>query len=251
MQILLADAKIMNTVAAIEAWTEPLFLREAVGIASELSRLDVAQLGSLLRCSSKIALENHLRYTNFIPAGKIPALMSYNGQAYKHLRADTLSRGALAFAQEHLWITSFLYGLLRPMDGIVPYRMDHTVALDATGSIPVNRFWKDILTDVLIDSVKADDNILVHLSTAEYEQLFNWKRICSEVTVVQPLFYVRNGDNLKMQAVWAKSCRGAMTRFMAVNRIATPESLYNFKYEGFEYNPRIGEYAFPHFIREI
>ena len=162
-----------------------------------------------------------------------------------------MGSNALAFAQDHLWITSFLYGLLRPFDAVVPYRMEHAVALDATGGIPVNRYWRDILTDVLIDSVKADDNILVHLSTAEYEQLFNWKRVCSEVTVVQPLFYVRVGDSIKMQAVWAKSCRGAMTRFIATNGLTSPDDLYAFSYEGFEYNPRIGEPAFPHFIREI
>jgi len=112
-------------------------------------------------------------------------------QAYKHLRADTLSDRALEYAQKHLWITCFLYGLLRPMDGIVPYRMEHCVALEATNDKPINQFWKDQLTKVLIRSVQADEGILMHLSTEEYEHLFDWKRVCKEVTVVQPLFYVR------------------------------------------------------------
>jgi cytoplasmic iron level regulating protein YaaA (DUF328/UPF0246 family) len=86
--------------------------------------------------------------------------------------------------------------------------------------------------------VKADDGVLIHLSTAEYEQLFDWRRVCREVRVVQPLFYVQqpNGQ-LKVQAVWAKTCRGAMTRFILENRLSTPEALAAFSYEGFEYRP--------------
>lgn len=104
---------------------------------------------------------------------------------------------------------------------------------------------------MLIDSVKADDGVLVHLSTEEYEHLFDWNRVCSEVKVVHPLFYVRQRNGaLKIQAVWAKSCRGAMVRYILQNRIACPEELKMFGYEGFEYNPRLGEELFPHFVRE-
>ena len=127
----------------------------------------------------------------------MPALLAYNGQAYKHLKASTLSQNALDFGQEHLWITCFLYGLLRPMDGIVPYRMEHCVTLEATYNKPINQFWKDKLTDILIESVKKDDGILIHLSTEEYEHLFDWKRVKQEVKVIQPLFYVRTHRNVR------------------------------------------------------
>ena len=138
------------------------------------------------------------------------------------------------------------------MDGIVPYRMEHCVTIEATNDKPIHQFWKDRLTDVLIDSVKADDGILLHLSTEEYEHLFDWKRVCKEVTVVQPLFYVRQKDGgLKMQAVWAKSCRGAMVRFILNNRLVTPEELSAFNYEGFEYTPLLGDANNPHFVREF
>ena len=175
--------------------------------------------------------------------------MAYNGQAYKHLRAKSLTTEDLEFAQKHLWITCFLYGLLRPMDGIVPYRMEHCATLQSTHNRPINQFWKDKLTDFLISQTKADDGILIHLSTEEYEHLFNWRRVCEELTVIQPLFYVRQEKGLKMQAVWAKSCRGAMTRFIIKERITKPENLNAFAYEGFEFDPRLGEASFPHFIR--
>lgn len=252
MQILLANAKIMFDKAERKPLSTPLFQSTANSLAAEMAMMDVEELARQLDCSPKIAAENWKRYQDFAVAEKLPAILAYNGQAYKHLRAKTLSDEALAFAEEHLWITCFLYGLLRPMDGIVPYRMEHCVTLEATGDKPVNQFWRDKLTDVLIGSVKADDGILIHLSTEEYEHLFDWKRVCQEVRVIHPLFYVRQRDGrLKMQAVWAKSCRGAMVRYIANNQLVSPTELTTFSYEGFEYAPHMGDEAFPHFVREL
>lgn len=251
MQILLANAKIMYDRAEKAALTTPMFQTVANELAAEMASMDVDELARQLDCNRKIAAENWLRYQNFCCADTMPAILAYNGQAYKHLKASTLSDEALMFGQKHLWITCFLYGLLRPMDGIVPYRMEHCVTLQATNDKPVNRFWKDKLTDVLISSVKADDGILVHLSTEEYEHLFDWKRVTAEVKVVHPLFYVRQpSGTLKVQAVWAKSCRGAMVRYILENGITSPEQLNVFAYEGFRYSPNHGEELFPHFIRE-
>lgn len=251
MQILLANAKIMYEKTDRKPLSTPLFQSVADTLATEMAQMDVKELARQQDCNLKIAAENWKRYQNFHIAEKMPAILAYNGQAYKHLRANTLSEEALTYAQEHLWITCFLYGLLRPLDGIVPYRMEHCVTLEATQDKPVHQFWKDKLTQVLIDSVKADDGILVHLSTEEYEHLFDWKRVCREVKVVHPLFYVRQKDGgLKTQAVWAKSCRGAMTRFILNNRMVSPQELAAFSYEGFEYAPRLGEELFPHFVRE-
>jgi cytoplasmic iron level regulating protein YaaA (DUF328/UPF0246 family) len=192
----------------------------------------------MLHCNGQIAAETAYRYSHFHETPCLPAMYAYNGQAYKHLRADSLTAEAVEFAQQHLWITCFLYGLLRPLDGIVPYRMEANVKLELTDDKPIGSIWKEKLTDYLIAAVKADDGVLIHLSTAEYEQLFDWRRVCREVRVVQPLFYVQqpNGQ-LKVQAVWAKTCRGAMTRFILENRLSTPEALAAFSYEGFEYRP--------------
>ena len=111
-------------------------------------------------------------------------------------------------------------------------------------------FWKNRLTDVLIDSVKADDGILIHLATEEYQHLFDWQRVRKEIRVIQPLFYVKKGNDLKIQAVWAKTCRGAMTRFIIDNQITNPDGLSAFSYMGFEYEPMLGEPDFPHFIKQ-
>lgn len=252
MQILLANAKIMYEKAEKAPCSTPLFQSVTNVLAEEMARMDVEDLGKQLDCSKKIAAENWKRYQNFGFAEKLPAIMAYNGQAYKHLKAHTLNEDALSYAQKHLWITCFLYGLLRPMDGIVPYRMEHCTTLEATHDKPINQFWKDKLTDVLIDSVKADDGILIHLSTEEYEHLFDWKRVRNEVKVIQPLFYVeKENGKLKVQAVWAKTCRGAMVRFILNNHITSPQELKAFSYEGFEYEAQLGEEAFPHFVRKL
>ena len=153
------------------------------------------------------------------------------------------------------------HGLLRPLDAILPYRMEGNVELPSGEGQNMFGFWKSRLTDVLIDSVKADGGILVHLATEEYQHLFDWQRVRKEVRVVQPLFYVRKGCELKIQAVWAKTCRGAMTRFIIENRIDKPEDLCAFSYEGFSYEPKLGERLrvgehssgipdFPHFIKQ-
>lgn len=252
MQILLANAKIMYEHSDAKPESIPLFQPMANLLASEMSACDIDTLSKELDCSRSIAVQNWRRYQDFFITDKQPAIMAYNGQAYKHLKARTLNNEALKFGQQHLWITCFLYGLLRPMDGIVPYRMEHCVHLEATNGNPINQFWKDKLTNVLIDSVKADDGILIHLSTEEYEHLFEWKRVMEEIKVIHPLFYVRQKNcELKMQAVWAKTCRGAMVRFILQNQITKPAELQTFSYEGFYYKPDIGEELYPHFVREL
>jgi len=237
MQILLANAKIMFEKAQKEPSSMPIFQHIAEQLAEEMARHNVLELAKELDCNAKIASENLMRYQNFAAATPMPAIMAYNGQAYKHLQANSLTDTALTYAQTHLWIASFLYGLLRPMDAIVPYRMEHCVALNYTQERPLNQFWRDKLTDVLLRSVKSDDGIVLHLSTEEYEHLFDWNKVRGSVRVVQPLFYVEEGRKLKVQAVWAKTCRGAMTRYILENQIDNPENLMNFSYEGFVFAP--------------
>ncbi len=250
MQLLLACAKIMRKQAAVvtPSVSEPRFLKVAEHFALLMSQRSVEELKDMFKCSSQLAIENKLRYEQFFDSElRMPAILGYYGQAYKCLQAQTLDAKDFLFAQDHLWITSFLYGLLRPLDMIHPYRMEGKVELDGKTMF---QHWKPLLTDVLIESVKADDGILIHLATEEMQHLFDWQRVCKEVRIVQPLFYVRKGTELKIQAVWAKTCRGAMTRFIIENHIDKPEDLCAFSYEGFTYEPTLGEPDYPHFIKQ-
>ena len=255
MQIILASAKIMNdrlkSVLDISL-SSPHFQNEAQAFARDMAQYSAETIADMLDCSHQIAAQNRIRFIQFFDEKpKLPAILAYHGQAYKHLKAETLSVDDLSYSQGKLWITSFLYGLLRPLDGITPYRMEGNVELPSGEGKNMFGFWKTRLTDMLIDSVKADDGILIHLATEEYQHLFDWQRIKKEVRVIQPLFYVRKGNNLKMQAVWAKTCRGAMTRFIIENRITNPDDLSAFAYEGFEYEPTLGEPDYPHFCKSL
>lgn len=254
MQILLASAKIMHDVlktAPDMALSTPRFARETEAFARDMAQYSTETIAEMLGCSQQIAGQNKLRFMRFFEeTEKMPAILAYHGQAYKHLKAETLTEKDLNYAQGHLWITSFLYGLLRPLDGIFPYRMEGSVELPSGAGENMFGFWKSRLTDVLINTVKADDGILIHLATEEYQHLFDWQRVRREVHIVQPLFYVRKGHDLKIQAVWAKTCRGAMTRFIIEHRITKPNDLSAFSYEEFAYEPSLGDSNYPHFIRQ-
>lgn len=253
MQILLASAKMMTEkVARMLLPTPPLFQQEAKAFARDMAEYDEATLAEKLHCSRAIAAQCKARYQRMVSgdAPVLPAALAYTGQAYKHLRVGELTDEDLQWANQHLWHTSFLYGLLRPLEGISPYRLEGNLSLPSGGGETMFGFWRSRLTDVLVKAVKADDGVLVHLATEEFQHLFDWHRVCREVEVIQPLFYVRQGKALKIQAVWAKTCRGAMTRYIIQNRISRVEDLKAFAYEGFAYRSDLGECAYPHFVRE-
>ena len=218
MQIILASAKIMRDFSPVPELIPgtPAFIDIAMRIASEMSRMTAGDIASAFRCSDAIGDLNRRRFNVFgtDEAEVMPAIMAYYGQAYKHLRADTLSMDELEWADGHLWISSCLYGLLRPFDGISQYRMESGLRLKATEGRRITDFWRPILTEMLIDSVKADDGILVYLDTEEFRSLFDWKRVVSEIRVIEPGFHVMKGGRVTTPSVWAKTCRGAMARFL-------------------------------------
>lgn len=157
MQILLASAKIMNSSSLVEVplMSEPTYKEQASKFALELSSWDTKHLMKELKCSQAIAQENLQRYQSFWnESEQMPAILAYFGQAYKYLKAETFSKDDFAFAQDHLFISSFLYGMLRPLDRIHPYRMEGKVKLEAANGENLFSFWKPLLTDRLIESVR-------------------------------------------------------------------------------------------------
>ena len=251
MQILLASAKIMNSTTTVHTPDThlPRFQKEAGQLALELGELSVEDLSKTIPCNEKIALENKLRYQDFFnEEAFIPALLAYYGQAYKCLKAQDFSQEDFRYADKHLWITSFLYGLLRPLDLIHPYRLEGKAKLPSAEGKNMFAYWKPYLTDILIETVKADDGILVHLATEEFQHLFDWKRLLKEIHVIQPLFMVDQGSRLKAVSVYAKSCRGAMTSYILRNQLTSPYNLLGFEYDNFLYHKDYGDEAHPHFI---
>ena len=254
MQILLASAKTMTATSTVKSNIvgTPLFQEEANRHVSQLIQLSQEELQSLLKCNAQIAAQNRKRYITFFDDadGKLPAILAYTGMVFKHLKATDFSEADFEFANKHLWITSFLYGLLRPMDQIKNYRLEGNVKLPDNDGKSMFAYWKPLLTDALIDSVKKDDGILMDLAPEEMTFLFDWERVKREVHVIEPKFYVQKGDKLKIVTVYAKMLRGEMTRFILKNKIQHPEDLKSFRYEGYafqkenEENTSLSEWLF-------
>lgn len=252
MQIILADAKIMR--ANIEGIkiplsSTPMFQEEATVIANEMARFSVPDIDRLFHCSTAIAMENQQRFLSFNVGDKVPAILAFYGQAYKYLQAEDFSTHDFAFAQKHLSIMSFLYGIIRPLDAIRLYRMPANVKLSYTEGVPLQTWWRSRMTDALINKVKADDGILLDLATTEFERMCNWKRVEREVKVIKPLFLVDKGIEFKTVVMYAKGCRGAMARFAIKNRLTSPDSLKVFTVDDFKFRSDLGDELHPHFIR--
>ena len=214
----------------------PRFQDNAAMIASAMAAYSVDELQAILGVSKKIAADNKLRYQAWHDESTLtPAVMAYDGIVFNKLSAATLTPADLDYASHHLFIASFLYGLLRPLDLINPYRLEGKVVLPAVGHQSMFDYWKPMLTDALIEAVEADDGVLVNLASNEFRNMFDWRKVTQRLTVITPDFKVREGDRLKNVTIYAKMCRGAMTRYIITNRLTTPASLEAFTYEGFHH----------------
>lgn len=236
MQILLSPAKKMHSSVPTSSFavSTPRFLSQALDIAAHMSRYDGEELATILGTTPRLGARAAMDFAALLAKPKTaPASLLYAGMAYQHLRAEEFSAEEMDYAQAHLWITSFLYGLNRPLDGIAPYRLEGPVPAPGAEERSLFDYWKPLLTDVLIDSVQADDGVLLNLASGEMKRLFDWARVERTVQVISPEFRVMKGDKQKTIVVYAKMMRGALTRHVLTQRIVRPEDLRDFEYEGF------------------
>lgn len=217
-------------------YTEPVFKKQAQKNALQLAGYSVHELQDMLRCNHDIALENWQRYQLFFDEStRKAAVFAYDGMVFQKLAPETFTEEELRYANKHLNIGSFLYGLLRPLDLVNIYRLEGEVELPENGKNMFD-YWKPILTDYFIEKVKTDDGILVNLASNEFKNIFDWKRIKKKLTIVTPEFKVMKGGKPKTIVIYTKMCRGAMTRWILRNRFTDIEALKTFEYEGFAYD---------------
>lgn len=215
--------------------TQPHFLKQAEAIADDLNKYSASELQNILHVNASLATLNKARLMDFgNPQNSLPAIMAYTGTAFKAFRASEMSLDNLQYADSHILIGSFLYGMNRPFDIISPYRLEGDVTLSVNGHDSLFDYWRPILTSWFIGEVRNDDGILLNLASNEYMKLLDWKRVCRELTVVTPQFKVDFGNKLKTVALYAKMCRGAMARWVIDNRITNPDDIVAFTYNGFE-----------------
>ena len=148
------------------AVSTPRFLSQALDIAAHMSRYDGEELATILGTTPRLGARAAMDFAALLAEPKTaPAALIYAGMAYQHLRAEGFSADEMDYAQAHLWITSFLYGLNRPLDGIAPYRLEGSVPAPGAEGRSLFDYWKPLLTDVLIESVQADDGVLLNLAS--------------------------------------------------------------------------------------
>lgn len=241
MLILLSCAKTMVANSRIKApdGTLPRFTRNAAEIALQMSQFQVDELIYLLHVNAKIAFQNYQRFQRFHSEDNVPlqAILAYAGIVFKRLALSDFSTNDFLYAQEHLRLTSFCYGLLRPLDLIKNYRMEGDIRLPEMRGVSIFDYWRPLLTDIFIDDIKKQGGILVNLASAEMKQLFDWKRIEKEVRVITPEFQVEKNGKLTTVVIYTKMCRGEMARYILKNRLTRPEELKAFSFDGFIFQP--------------
>ena len=191
--------------------SSPSFIEEARHIALSMTEFTAGEAAGMLHVNPQIAARTGLQFRAFHDEGTTdfrPYLPTRNGvQAH---RPQDFTTEDWTYAQSHPFITSFLYGLLRPADRIRNYRLE---GRKAAGRRPhLFAYWRARLTDTFISAIRQQGGILVNLASAEMKNLFDWTRH-PEVRVVTPDFYTYKGGRLSTVVVYAKMCRGEMTRF--------------------------------------
>ena len=222
--------------------TQPALLDQASALAGTAKRLGPADLQSLMGISEKLADLNHGRFqqftTPFTPDNSKPAVLTFNGDTYTGLDAPTLTDSDLEWAQSHIAILSGLYGLLRPLDLIQPYRLEMGTKLETTKGRNLYEFWGDQITDQINERMKDHSNrTLINLASNEYFKSVRNPSLQGDV--VTPAFKEIRDGQPKMISFMAKRARGMMARFIVENRIDTPEGLKEFTSGGYAYNPEL------------
>jgi cytoplasmic iron level regulating protein YaaA (DUF328/UPF0246 family) len=236
----LSPAKIMNfdAVQLPEKQTTPVFEKEAQELIGELSRFPAEKLAKLMAINPKQAFEayQHIRAFEIDRTPQKPAVYTYNGIAFRGLDAGTLMPEDINYAQERLVIFSGLYGALRPLDRIKPYRLEMQTLLENNCGKSLYDFWTGRLTAYLQDRLQSDDKIWLNLASAEYAKAINRKTLPADVRIITPDFKQQTAAGYRQVVVHTKKARGMMARFALQHRITEIEHLKAFDSEGYTFS---------------
>lgn len=238
MKIIISPAKKMNIDSdTLSALSQPLFADEAAHLAAQLRDMDAPALKKLWQCSDKLTAENIDRLAVFDPArAQTPALLAYEGLQYQHLAPAVLDREALAYLQDHLRILSGLYGVLRPFDAVMPYRLEMQAKLAVDGAKDLYAYWSKRLYEALDES----GGLILNLASEEYA-----RAIRPHVEPGTRFISVRFGEmvdgRVKQKGTFAKMARGEMVRFMAEQRLSRLDELRHFDALGLHYEEALSD----------
>ncbi|HHN48732.1 MAG TPA: peroxide stress protein YaaA [Bacteroidales bacterium] len=245
MLTIISPAKTLDfDVREISGATLPDYIDEATAIAGELKGYSPTELGRLMDISPKLAELNANRYAEWSKKAHTEkakaAMLVYKGDVYQGLKANDFGDQELAFAQQHLRIISGLYGVLRPLDLILPYRLDMGASLAPGKAGNLYKYWTEKVTAHLAKAMKdAKSNILINLASEEYFKAVDTAKLGAEV--ITPVFKDYKNGQYKIISFFAKKARGMMSRFIISEKIEDPQGLKLFKDEGYFYNDNLSE----------
>lgn len=242
MLVLLSPAKNLDwaTPPVDAPRTQPAFMKETAALARLAKALSAAELKRLMDLSDKLAALNAARFQAFDPkaapeAGK-QAVLAFNGDVYQGLAAKTLTAADLAWAQDHVRILSGLYGLLRPLDAIQPYRLEMGTKLSGKHGEDLYDFWGDRLAKALDADIQAmGAGVIVNLASEEYFSAIAPKAL--KTPVITPTFKEIKAGQARAIFMFVKRARGRMARFIIENRITDPQALKEFNLDGYRFDP--------------
>lgn len=235
MLALLSPAKTLDYASPLPALepTPPRFASEAECIARAAAGLTPRRLAALMHVSPRLAELNAARFRGFAEAPERPALYAFAGDVYVGFETRSLDEEAVLFAQDHVRILSGLYGLLRPLDAIRPYRLEMGTRWAPGRAKELYRFWGRRIADALLEDL--DDGIIVNLASKEY-----WRaaepHLPADVRVIEIDFRDEGPDGPRFNTFAAKRARGMMARHICEHRLDDPEALKAFDSDGYRYD---------------
>jgi hypothetical protein len=219
--------------------TQPRLMAQTKSLIDTCKQLSPADLGTLMGISDKLATLNAERFNSFelpfSPHNARPALFAFNGDVYTGLDAYSMDDASIKFAQSHLRILSGLYGVLRPLDLMQPYRLEMGIKLETANAKSLYEFWDKQITDMLNEDLQQQgDNILVNLASNEYFSSVKKKSL--NAMVITPHFKDEKNGAFKIISFYAKKARGLMARYIIENQLTEASQLSAFNAAGYYFD---------------
>lgn len=217
--------------------SKPKFYNEIIELINSLKKISIQELRTLMKISDNLATLNFNRYqqfeTKFTKDNSKPAILSFKGDVYEGINLEHYDNNDFDFAQKHLRILSGLYGLVRPLDLIQPYRLEMGVKLQTANYNNLYQFWGDKITSEL-NSLANNNKYLINLASAEYFDSINYSKLTLEK--IDIIFKEEKNDSYKTIGLFSKKARGLMVNFIIKNKITKPELLKSFAESKYKFN---------------
>ena len=241
MLMLISPAKTLDyeSPVPVSDYTQPELLNASQQLINITKKLSPAEIASLMKISDKLSHLNADRFnqwsTPFSTDNARQALFAFKGDVYTGLQADQLSPDAIDFAQQHLRMLSGLYGVLRPLDLMQPYRLEMGIKLANPAGKDLYAFWGETITQQLNQHIEAHrEKWVINLASDEYFKAVDPTKL--KAKLIKPVFLDEKNGKFKVISFYAKKARGMMCRFIIENKITQPEKLTEFDKEGYFYD---------------